>query len=115
VPAGLSAGKRAVLSITDTSPPPIAGLGSRLTAGWRRGRVWEFKLVVSALTEAADFSKRRVKIERTPAWAKSGIISTAKDARPIESLKNNAFFAFFAEYGSTTEEVSILWGSISLN
>jgi hypothetical protein len=53
--------------------------------------------------------------ERTLAWAKRGVVITATNATPTKRLKNKGFFAFFAEYGSTAEEGSVLCDEISLN
>jgi hypothetical protein len=56
-PIGFESEASAEPSTIVMSPPPLAGLGSIFAAGWRRGTVWELRLVEDALEIEADLSK----------------------------------------------------------
>jgi hypothetical protein len=70
--------------------------------------------MVSALAAFAVLVKNAPSKERTPAWAKRGTESNAKEANPVKSLKNKSFLAFFDKRGLPAEEGSDLRDFISL-
>ena len=76
--------------------------------------VCELVLVGAAAVTVGVCPKREDIKEMVPAWARTGIASTAKEADPSKRLKNNDLFAFFGKKRLIPEEVSVLWSPISL-